>query len=51
MQIESNSEAGVINYLRDFIRLESAGGILLLAATLLAMILNNSPLAAQIAPG
>lgn len=45
MQADSSNEVSVINYLRDFIRLESAGGILLLAATILAMILNNSPLA------
>ena len=31
--------------LRDFMRLESAGGILLLAAAVLAMLIANSPLA------
>ncbi len=38
-------ETSVIDYLRDFIRLESAGGILLFAATVMAMLINNSPLA------
>jgi len=33
--------------LREFLRLESAGGILLLAAAALALILSNSPLAPQ----
>jgi len=37
-------ETSVIDYLRDFIRLESAGGILLFATTVLAMLINNSPL-------
>ncbi len=32
-----------INYLRDFLRLESAGGIMLIAAALLALIMINTP--------
>ncbi|PUD97896.1 MAG: Na+/H+ antiporter NhaA [Candidatus Sedimenticola endophacoides] len=35
----------MINALRDFLKLESAGGILLFIAALLAMLLANSPLA------
>jgi NhaA family Na+:H+ antiporter len=36
--------AGVIDMMRQFIRLESAGGILLLMAAVLAMLVANSPL-------
>lgn len=35
----------MINALRDFLKLESAGGILLFIAALLAMLLSNSSLA------
>jgi NhaA family Na+:H+ antiporter len=35
----------MINAFRDFLRLESAGGIILVAAAVLAMVIANSPLA------
>ncbi len=34
----------MINAFRDFLRLESASGIILVAAAVLAMIIANSPL-------
>jgi NhaA family Na+:H+ antiporter len=37
---------GVLTAVRDFMKLESAGGILLLAAAVVAMLVANSPLAA-----
>lgn len=42
---ELDKKPEVVDYLRDFIKLESAGGILLLIATVLAMLAANSPLA------
>jgi hypothetical protein len=44
MADQSNSSP-TTTALRDFMRLESAGGILLLAAAVLAMLVANSPLA------
>ena len=44
MADQSNSSP-LTTAVRDFIRLESAGGILLLAAAVLAMLVANSPLA------
>ncbi len=44
MADQSNSSP-ITAAVRDFIRLESAGGILLLAAAVLAMLVANSPLA------
>ena len=43
---EPASETSVISALREFIQLESAGGTLLLGASVIALILANSPLAA-----
>lgn len=40
-----NETPEVVDYLRDFIKLESAGGILLLSATVLALLVANSPVA------
>jgi len=37
----------MLTAVRDFIKLESAGGILLLAAAIIALIVANSPLAAR----
>ncbi len=37
---------GVLTAVRDFMKLESAGGLLLLAAAVIAMLVANSPLAA-----
>ena len=34
----------MINTIREFIKLESAGGILLLMAAIIAMLIANSPL-------
>ncbi|HKQ31608.1 MAG TPA: Na+/H+ antiporter NhaA, partial [Thermodesulfobacteriota bacterium] len=33
-----------VNAIREFLNLESAGGIILVGAAVLALILNNSPL-------
>jgi NhaA family Na+:H+ antiporter len=44
MSEQSNSSA-IATAVRDFMRLESAGGILLLAAAVIAMVIANSPLA------
>jgi len=44
MADQSNSSP-ITTAVRDFIRLESAGGILLLAAAIIAMLVANSPLA------
>lgn len=44
MTDQSNSSP-ITSAIRDFMRLESAGGILLLAAAVLAMLVANSPLA------
>ena len=41
---EQDPVSGVIDMMRQFIRLESAGGILLLIAALAAMLVANSPL-------
>lgn len=38
-------EAALLLAVRDFMRLESAGGILLLGAAILAILMANSPLA------
>ncbi len=44
--MENNSTPpGVLTAVRDFMKLESAGGILLLAAAVIAMLVANSPLA------
>ncbi|MCI0508279.1 MAG: Na+/H+ antiporter NhaA [Gammaproteobacteria bacterium] len=43
IELESSAEK-VIGAVRDFLRLESASGILLVAAAILAMILENSPM-------
>ncbi len=40
-----NKSSQIATTVRDFIRLESAGGILLLAASVLALIIANSPMA------
>lgn len=42
----TQKQNGMIDMLREFLRLESAGGFMLVAAALLAMILANSPLSA-----
>jgi len=46
--VETNKSTppGVLTAVRDFMKLESAGGILLLAAAVIAMLVANSPLAA-----
>jgi NhaA family Na+:H+ antiporter len=41
---EKDKPAILVSAVRDFMRLESAGGILLLLSTLLAMLIANSPL-------
>jgi len=38
------SSLPITNAVRDFMKLESAGGILLLAAAMVAMLVANSPL-------
>jgi NhaA family Na+:H+ antiporter len=43
--IEQPNLSPVTNAIREFIRLESAGGLLLLAAAIIAMLTANSPLA------
>ncbi|MDO9693122.1 MAG: Na+/H+ antiporter NhaA [Candidatus Latescibacteria bacterium] len=40
---------GLLQPLQDFLRLESAGGLILMAATLLALVVGNSPLAGRYA--
>ena len=42
---ETSKVTGVVDMMRQFIRLESAGGILLLIAAIIAMLVANSPLA------
>lgn len=42
----TQKQNGMIDMLREFLRLESAGGFMLVAAALMAMILANSPLSA-----
>lgn len=42
---EGNSASSITSAIRDFMRLESAGGFLLLVAALSAMVVANSPLA------
>ncbi len=43
-QPEAPTSANLLRQVQEFIRLESAGGVLLLLATMLAMLLANSPL-------
>ncbi len=45
-RINKSTPPGVLTAVRDFIKLESAGGILLLAAAVIAILVANSPLAA-----
>ena len=45
MKTNNSTPPGVLTAVRDFIKLESAGGILLLAAAVIAMVVANSPLA------
>ncbi len=40
---------GLLQPLQDFLQLESAGGLILMAATLLALVVGNSPLAGRYA--
>jgi NhaA family Na+:H+ antiporter len=42
---EQNKSSPISTAVRDFMKLESAGGILLLAAAIIAMVVANSPLA------
>ena len=42
---KQNTERSLVGLIRDFLRLESASGILLVIAAALAMLLSNSPLA------
>ena len=44
-ETNKSTPPGVLTAVRDFIKLESAGGILLLAAAVIAMLVANSPLA------
>lgn len=43
----SSSPAALLQPLQDFLRLESAGGLVLMAAATLALVVANSPLAAS----
>jgi NhaA family Na+:H+ antiporter len=43
--MNNSNSPGVLTTVSDFMKLESAGGVLLLAAAVLAMIIANSPLA------
>jgi NhaA family Na+:H+ antiporter len=43
--MNNSNPPGVLTTVNDFMKLESAGGILLLAAAVFAMIIANSPLA------
>jgi len=43
--VEPHNSSIITDAVRDFMRLESAGGILLLAAAIIAMLVANSPLA------
>ncbi len=47
MKTNNSTPSGVLTAVRDFMNLESAGGILLLAAAVIAMLVANSPLAAM----
>ena len=42
---DASADGGLLKPLRDFLRLEAAGGMVLMAAAVLAMIIANSPLA------
>ena len=44
MQTSQESDSKLLDSVREFMRLESAGGILLLVAALLALVIANSPL-------
>ncbi len=44
--MNNSNSPGVPTAIRDFMKLESAGGVLLLAAAVIAMLVANSPLAA-----
>jgi NhaA family Na+:H+ antiporter len=46
VKMNKSTPPGVLTSVRDFMNLESAGGILLLAAAVIAMLVANSPLAA-----
>jgi len=47
VKTNKSTPPGVLTAVRDFIKLESAAGILLLAAAVIAMLVANSPLAAM----
>jgi len=46
VKTNNSTPPGVLTAVGDFMQLESAGGILLLAAAVIAMLVANSPLAA-----
>ncbi len=46
VKTNNSTSPGVLTAVRDFMQLESAGGILLLAAAVIALLVANSPLAA-----
>ena len=46
VKTHKSTPPGVLTAVRDFMKLESAGGILLMAAAVVAMLVANSPLAA-----
>jgi len=46
VKTHKSTPIGVLTAVRDFMKLESAGGILLMAAAVIAMLVANSPLAA-----
>ncbi len=46
IKADKSTPPGLLTAVRDFMKLESAGGILLLAAAVIAMLVANSPLAA-----
>ena len=46
VKTNKSTPPGVLTAVCDFMKLESAGGILLLAAAIIAMLVANSPLAA-----
>ncbi len=47
VKTNNSTPPGVLTAVRDFMKLESAGGILLLAAAVIAMLVANSPFAAM----
>ena len=46
VKTNNSNPPGVLTAVRNFMKLESAGGVLLLAAAAVAMLVTNSPLAA-----